>query len=46
MSYADAFVIVWALCPAGLTFEFTKDIPVLGRGIMALQVWLLGVAAC
>ncbi|GBF97219.1 lysophosphatidylcholine acyltransferase [Raphidocelis subcapitata] len=37
VSYIDAFAIVWALCPAGLTFEFTRHIPVLGRGIMALQ---------
>lgn len=38
VSYCDAFAIVWALCPAGLTFAFTKDIPVLGKGIRALQV--------
>lgn len=37
VSYCDAFVIVWALCPAGLTFAFTTDLPVLGRGIRALQ---------
>lgn len=37
VSYCDAFVIVWAFCPAGLTFAFTTDIPVLGKGIKALQ---------
>jgi hypothetical protein len=41
VSYCDAFAIVWALCPAGLTFAFTKEIPLLGRGINALQVCLL-----
>jgi hypothetical protein len=38
VSYVDAFAIVWALCPAGLTFAFTKEVPILGRGINALQV--------
>jgi hypothetical protein len=38
VSYVDAFAIVWALCPAGLTFAFTREVPILGRGINALQV--------
>ncbi|KAI8464591.1 MAG: hypothetical protein J3K34DRAFT_439899 [Monoraphidium minutum] len=37
VSYIDAFVITWALCPAGLTFAFTAEIPILGRAIRALQ---------
>lgn len=37
VSYVDAFVVTWALCAAGLTFEFTGRIPVLGRAIRALQ---------
>jgi len=35
--HADAFVVVWAFCFAGLTFHFTKDLPVLGYGVRALQ---------
>ena len=38
VSYVDAFVCTWAFCAAGLTFEFTKHVPILGRGIRALQV--------
>lgn len=38
VSYLDAFVITWALCPAGLTFQFAREVPVLGRAINALQV--------
>ena len=47
VSYCDAFVITWALCPAGLTFEFTREVPVLGRAINALQVTVvLGGGGC
>lgn len=41
MSYIDAFVVTWSLCPAGLTFQFVTEIPVLGRAIRALQVGLV-----
>jgi hypothetical protein len=34
---ADAFVVVWAFCVAGVTFDFSKDLPVLGYGVRALQ---------
>lgn len=37
VSYLDAFVVVWAFCAAGVTFEFTSRIPILGKGIIALQ---------
>lgn len=34
---ADAFVVVWAFCVAGVTFNFSKHLPVLGYGVRALQ---------
>jgi hypothetical protein len=34
---ADAFVVVWAFCAAGVTFHFSKHLPVLGYGVRALQ---------
>lgn len=37
VSYADAFAVVAAFCPCGITLEFTKSIPLLGPGIRALQ---------
>jgi lysophosphatidylcholine acyltransferase / lyso-PAF acetyltransferase len=37
VSYADAFAVVAAFCPCGITLEFTKAIPLLGPGIRALQ---------
>ncbi|KAF8069495.1 Lpc [Scenedesmus sp. PABB004] len=37
VSYLDAFVVVWAWCCAGVTFSFSKDLPVAGYGIRALQ---------
>jgi 1-acyl-sn-glycerol-3-phosphate acyltransferase len=37
VSYADAFAVVGAFCPCGITLEFTKTIPLLGPGIRALQ---------
>jgi 1-acyl-sn-glycerol-3-phosphate acyltransferase len=37
VSYADAFAVVAAFCPCGITLEFTKTIPLLGPGIRALQ---------
>lgn len=36
-SAADAFVVVWAFCVAGVTFDTSKDLPVLGYGVRALQ---------
>jgi hypothetical protein len=36
-SAADAFVVVWAFCVAGVTFDFSKDLPILGYGVRALQ---------
>jgi len=37
VSYADAFAVVAAFCPCGITLEYTKTIPLLGPGIRALQ---------
>lgn len=37
MSYLDAFVVVWAFCAAGVTFNFSKHLPILGYGVRALQ---------
>lgn len=37
VSYIDAFAIVWALCPSGVTMHFSKTLPVLGYGVRALQ---------
>jgi 1-acyl-sn-glycerol-3-phosphate acyltransferase len=37
VSYLDAFVVVWAFCVSGVTFNFSKHLPVLGYGIRALQ---------
>lgn len=37
VSYLDAFVVVWAFCVAGVTFNFSKHLPVLGYGVRALQ---------
>ena len=34
---ADAFVVVWAFCVAGVTFQFSKELPILGYGVRALQ---------
>lgn len=36
-SCADAFVVVWAFCAAGVTFEFSRNLPILGYGVRALQ---------
>lgn len=33
----DAFVVVWAFCCAGVTFQFSKHLPILGYGVRALQ---------
>jgi hypothetical protein len=35
--YLDAWVVVWAFCAAGVTFHFSKELPILGPGIQALQ---------
>eukprot|EP00882_Tetradesmus_deserticola_P021779 GHRQ01023577.1.p1 GENE.GHRQ01023577.1~~GHRQ01023577.1.p1 ORF type:complete len:331 (+),score=101.62 GHRQ01023577.1:91-1083(+) len=37
VSYLDAFVVVWAFCCAGVTFNFSKHLPILGYGVRALQ---------
>lgn len=37
VSYLDAFVVVWAFCVAGVTFQFSRELPVLGLGVRALQ---------
>eukprot|EP00879_Flechtneria_rotunda_P030301 GHRR01032921.1.p1 GENE.GHRR01032921.1~~GHRR01032921.1.p1 ORF type:complete len:307 (+),score=47.18 GHRR01032921.1:1-921(+) len=37
VSYLDAWVVVWAFCCAGVTFEFAKRLPILGYGVRALQ---------
>jgi lysophosphatidylcholine acyltransferase / lyso-PAF acetyltransferase len=37
VSYADAFAVVAAFCPCGITLDFTRSIPLLGPGIRALQ---------
>ncbi|WIA30170.1 hypothetical protein OEZ86_000262 [Tetradesmus obliquus] len=37
VSYLDAFVVVWAFCCAGVTFQFSKHLPILGYGVRALQ---------
>lgn len=37
VSYLDAFVVVWAFCACGVTFAFSKHIPILGYGVRALQ---------
>lgn len=37
VSYLDAFVVVWAFCVSGVTFHFSKHLPVLGYGVRALQ---------
>jgi hypothetical protein len=33
----DAFVVVWGFCCAGVTFNFSKHLPILGCGVRALQ---------
>lgn len=33
----DAFVVVWAFCVSGVTFNFSKHLPILGYGVRALQ---------
>jgi hypothetical protein len=33
----DAFVVVAGFCCAGVTFNFSKHLPVLGYGVRALQ---------
>jgi hypothetical protein len=37
VSYLDAFVVVWAFCAAGVTFNFSRNLPILGYGVRALQ---------
>lgn len=37
VSYLDAFVVVWAFCAAGVTFNFSRHLPILGYGVRALQ---------
>lgn len=33
----DAFVVVWGFCVSGVTFNFSKHLPILGYGVRALQ---------